>query len=906
MALGLEQRGTGRALVIFSGPCAPGDTTTAPGLPAASKAALGPTPWIVSVNAHGTEGLQQILGFARVNRADLWLAAVVAFSAGGQKLRQLRQEGLKLGEPGALAWVSIDAMHSQKPPLAPHVQAARDLAAQARAGALTFVLTHTYIQPQRFTSTADMARLATGWPLAMPPLGQTVVRSEGGLSVYSTGSTPDDTRAHIWQARVLMPYVLGRHVRSLVELDARPDLGHAPDPSASSSPEPAPVVTDTGSPSVATSTPGTEPNRVLFVGDSLAVGLARPLVDLCAKLQVLFASQGQQSSTIHQWLTGAGAGLMKPLATLLDQAKPTLTLVCLGTNDMRTADPAAAGRLGGQLVDLLRQRGAGTVGWILPPTMPFGDRGFRSALLAELAQRHVRSFDSTKLTLTRAGDQIHPDGNSYAAWARAIAGWWPLSLLAPGALPTPSATSAPALASAFFTLAPGESIRDRIVRCCHEALDSGPMGENNRHVDYKSFIAAGEEPDGASAEALTHVRTSCALFVRAIHLWCGAPPKGHYQPGTPMFDSIGVDGPVTFGSPSFVAVGTAEPCPGDAFFMADPDDMNNAHTGIFLNQAGDGSWTTAEGGGGDGTLCRLRSRTISGDHFADDALRKLWGWFDCTKIGLPESPASGDTPAPTGDVWVAGIGRMPFDPDYVARVVTAENGRARGLEGLKALAIAARTYARDAMNRTPGLGTEANPLKNGTTFQVCAAGAPAPLCARAAEETRGGLALYRGKLISANHVAGAPWPAGQKHGVGPGLGNTERFVTYNEFLRGADVHPSPIGFMKAPQNRGCLAQVGADALATAWGYTFGDIVRFFYGGDTDLTVAEPIASRAPERPPAPRPPVVPAARREPPPTPAPVGPAPRAPARPQSLLSEAALFAAGALALARAVAGAVV
>src|SRR5512140_2600912 len=166
MALALEQRGSGRALVIFAGPAAPGDNTTAPGLPAASKAALGPAPWIVCVNARGPEGLQQILGFARVNRADLWLAAVIAFSAGGQKLRQLRIEGLKLGEPGAAAWIAIDAMHSEKPPLAPHVQIARDLAAQARAGALTFVLAHTYIQPDTFTSTAEMARLATGWPLA--------------------------------------------------------------------------------------------------------------------------------------------------------------------------------------------------------------------------------------------------------------------------------------------------------------------------------------------------------------------------------------------------------------------------------------------------------------------------------------------------------------------------------------------------------------------------------------------------------------------------------------------------------------------------------------------------------------------------------------------------------------------
>jgi hypothetical protein len=731
MALGLEQRGTGRALVIFSGPAAPGDTTTAPGLPPAAKAALGPAPWIVSVNAHGPEGLQQILGFARVNRADIWLAAVVAFSAGGQKLRQLRLEGLKLGEPGALAWVAIDAMHSEKPPFALHVQTARDLAAQARAGALTFVLTHTYIQPGTFTSTVDMARLATGWPLAMPPLGQTVARSEepaigprvwsGGLYVYSTGSTPADTAAHIYQARTLMPYVLGKHVRSLVELDVRPDVPPVViDPSASSSSEPAPVVPDTGS--LTSGTPGPKPAR---------------------------------------------------------QATP--------------------------------------------------EAGFS------------------------------------------------------------------------FTLRPGESIRDRIVRCCHEALDPGPMGQNSRHEVYKTFIAAGNEPDDASAEALTHVRTSCAIFVRAIHLWCGAQAKGHYRPGTAMFDSIGVDGPVTFASPSFVKVGTTEPGPGDAFFIADPADMNRAHTGIFLNKNADGSWTTAEGGGGgvtDGTLCRIKSRTIAGDHFIDDPVRKLWGWFDCTKMGLPESPEGGGTPEGTGDVWVAGIGRMPFDPDYVARVLTAENGGARSIEGLKALAVAARTYARAAMNSTPLLGSAQNPLKNGQSFQVCSAGAPPPLCMRAAQETVGGLALYRGQLISANHVAGAPWPAGKKHGAGPGLGNTERHVTYNEGKHGADVRPTSIGTASNPQNRGCLSQNGAEALGRAWGYTFGDILRFFYGADVEITIAEP--NVAPPPAPAPRPPEAPRAPR-PPEAPR----APRPPEAPRPSPEGDGLVAAGFVALGLAVAGAV-
>jgi hypothetical protein len=188
-----------------------------------------------------------------------------------------------------------------------------------------------------------------------------------------------------------------------------------------------------------------------------------------------------------------------------------------------------------------------------------------------------------------------------------------------------------------FELKPGESIGDRIVRCCHEALDAGPMGQNDRHDFYRDFIACEQEESDEAAEALTGVRTSCAMFVRAVRHWCGAPPTGKYLPGTGMFTSMGKVG---YNHPSFVAcTGDNSPNPGDYFFIC-PDDPNKGHTGIFLAQHSDDEsvWDTAEGGGGDGTLCRIRERKITGKKFEDDD-RTLRGWFDCTQVGLPESPA---------------------------------------------------------------------------------------------------------------------------------------------------------------------------------------------------------------------------------------------------------------------------
>src|SRR5262249_14724835 len=77
-----------------------------------------------------------------------------------------------------------------------------------------------------------------------------------------------------------------------------------------------------------------------------------------------------------------------------------------------------------------------------------------------------------------------------------------------------------------FGMKCGESINDRVVRCCREALADGPMGEKDRHDFYRDFISAGQEKSPEAAEKLTHVRTSCAMFVRAVRLFCGAPASG--------------------------------------------------------------------------------------------------------------------------------------------------------------------------------------------------------------------------------------------------------------------------------------------------------------------------------------------------------------------------------------------
>ncbi|HLJ87937.1 MAG TPA: hypothetical protein VKZ53_14020 [Candidatus Angelobacter sp.] len=187
-----------------------------------------------------------------------------------------------------------------------------------------------------------------------------------------------------------------------------------------------------------------------------------------------------------------------------------------------------------------------------------------------------------------------------------------------------------------FQMQSGEAIGDRIVRCCQQALADGQMGENDRHDFYRDFIACNQEASQNKAEALTHVRTSCAMFVRAVRQWCGAAAVGPYLPGTGIFVSIGN---VSFGHPAFVPYkDSAKPNVGDSFYISSTDTTkNDGHTGIFIAEGPDGIWKTAEGGGGDGTLCRFTQRTLDTGKFKEDA-RHLWGWFDCTKVGLPPSP----------------------------------------------------------------------------------------------------------------------------------------------------------------------------------------------------------------------------------------------------------------------------
>lgn len=160
--------------------------------------------------------------------------------------------------------------------------------------------------------------------------------------------------------------------------------------------------------------------RVLLVGDSLAVGLRAPLSTLAHRAGVELGARARNSTTIDEWARG------HELAEGLAQVAPTITAICLGTNDMLTNDIEAKRPHVRAIVD--RVLGAGSaVAWLEPPEpMPFPDRGVRALLVDELARRNVRLMRSEGLDLERAPDHVHLTGRGYAAWATVIADWLPL------------------------------------------------------------------------------------------------------------------------------------------------------------------------------------------------------------------------------------------------------------------------------------------------------------------------------------------------------------------------------------------------------------------------------------------------------------------------------------------------
>lgn len=371
---------------------------------------LGPAACIVfDPDGHGSETMPQIVDFAarQAGFSAVSGTALIGFSIGCSRVRGLRVAGANAG-----AYLLVDGTHANKPPQPWQIGWLRDLAAQARAGQLLLVASHTfqtYVEkmPQPYSAAVTVLRLATGFPLAQGGSATAPIVSKdplsgppaAGLWVYSYASAEADYEAHKYQGGPALHAMAAAHLAPWVA-----------------------AVSKNSSPSAAA-------RRALLVGDSLAVGLAPPMRSRFRAAGGDLDARGINSTTIDHWAQGSA------LAESLAQSHPALTLVSLGTNDL-AAKPAEHKRA--HILALVgRIRAAGSdVAWILPPSMPLADRGGTRAILAEeLARLSVPAFDSQKLTLPRASDGIHLTPAGYDMWAAHVVAW--LATLRPTA-PAPS------------------------------------------------------------------------------------------------------------------------------------------------------------------------------------------------------------------------------------------------------------------------------------------------------------------------------------------------------------------------------------------------------------------------------------------------------------------------------------
>lgn len=195
-------------------------------------------------------------------------------------------------------------------------------------------------------------------------------------------------------------------------------------------------------------------------------------------------------------------------------------------------------------------------------------------------------------------------------------------------------------------------------------------------------------------------------------------------------------------------------------------------------------------------------------------------------------------------IYVNGYGAVDMETDYVPNVTACENGGA-GTEGLKAQAIAARTFGYYKLNN--GMGTSSNPVNNSQGDQVykCSYTTAADKHYAATNDTSGVVLTYKNVPICSFYVSGVTpsylnseckWTGTSSD---TGYVSQQKYVTYNYGKTGSSVTQSSLGWVNAANNanRGCMSQNGAKCLSNA-GKDYKYILQFFYGSDIGFTQAE--------------------------------------------------------------------
>lgn len=174
---------------------------------------------------------------------------------------------------------------------------------------------------------------------------------------------------------------------------------------------------------------------------------------------------------------------------------------------------------------------------------------------------------------------------------------------------------------------------ERIIAAAHAALDAGPLGNKQRPADYRALISCGFKPALAApfeSGDIGTIKTSCAVFVRGVLHAAGRSATRRGIVGQGIMGGW-LEG-LTTAHPAWEwaedgAGKRRKPPPGAIFYRDYGRNFSKlGHVGVLLFETTPGMWVTAEGGGGDGTECRLSAGPK--DFFAKDVLNRVpVGWW---------------------------------------------------------------------------------------------------------------------------------------------------------------------------------------------------------------------------------------------------------------------------------------
>lgn len=164
-----------------------------------------------------------------------------------------------------------------------------------------------------------------------------------------------------------------------------------------------------------------KPEKTMLVGDSLGVGLAKPLGELLPPM----VNESIGGTRTRHW---HGPTIQAAIA----KHSPTRIIISSGTNDIAAVNSSAVGAPSAEeerehvraVIETARKAKARLL-WIGPPPLPFKNgSAFREMLLEETSKAGVPMFDSvSSVQVERAGDGIHMTPAGYAQWAKQIASW---------------------------------------------------------------------------------------------------------------------------------------------------------------------------------------------------------------------------------------------------------------------------------------------------------------------------------------------------------------------------------------------------------------------------------------------------------------------------------------------------